>query len=87
MTEYSKVLTKQSTVKEVLGYIHRDLAEADSLLNYWDSYGTAIKGDDYEMDENDLFFKERQSRFNYYAVKATEARVCMWEAGYPLGGS
>ena len=28
VTEYSKVLTKQSTVKEVLGYIHRDLAEA-----------------------------------------------------------
>ena len=21
---------------------NRDLAEADSLLNYWDSYGTAI---------------------------------------------
>ena len=82
VTEYSKVLTKQSTVKEVLGYIHRDLAEADSLLNYWDSYGTAIKGDDYEMDENDLFFKERKSRFNYYAVKATEARVCMWEGKY-----
>ena len=34
------------------------------------------------MDEDDLFFKERKSRFNYYAVKATEARVCMWEGKY-----
>lgn len=38
------------------------------------------------MDENDLFFKERKSRFNYYAVKATEARVCMM-GGEIQGGS
>ena len=50
VTEYSKVLTKQSTVREVLEYIHEDLAVSDTLLNHYDSYGQAAKGDDYEMD-------------------------------------
>ena len=84
VTEYSKVLTKQSTVKEVLGYIHRDLAEADSLLNYWDSYGTAIKGDDYEMDENDLFFKEEPFQL---LCGQSNGSACVYVGGEIQGGS
>lgn len=82
VTEYSKVLTKQSTVRGVLEYIHEDLAVSDTLLNHYDSYGQAAKGDDYEMDTDDAFFSNRNNRFNYRALKATEARVYMWEGKY-----
>lgn len=82
VTEYSKVLTKQSTVKEILSYIHKDLDIADQLLNEYDSYGTAVKNDEYELPNNDGFYTNRRNRFNYYAVKATQSRVYMWEGKY-----
>lgn len=79
VTRYHKTLTAQSTVKEVLQYIHQDLNLADTLLIHYDPISRNAKEDDYDVNDDDLFFKNRASRFNYYAVKATEARVCMWE--------
>ncbi|MEG0795284.1 MAG: RagB/SusD family nutrient uptake outer membrane protein [Odoribacter sp.] len=82
VTRYSKEMTKQSTVKEILGYIHTDLNEAEQLLSYYDLYNQVAQEDDYELPNDDKFYSERRSRFNYYAARATQARVYMWEGKY-----
>ncbi len=82
VTRYHKSITKQSTEREVLEYIHADLNEARELLNAYDPYGEEISGSDYELPNDDGFYSNRRCRFNYYAVRATEARVYMWEGKY-----
>lgn len=82
VTKYNKEITKQSTVKEVLGYIHADLDEAEQLLAYYDVYNQVAQKEDYELPNSDKFYDNRRSRFNYYAARATQARVYMWEGNY-----
>lgn len=79
---YSKFTTPQSMTKDLLVKIHADLAEAEALLNETDPYGTADHGNDYELPNEDKFYDKRAKRFNYYAVKATQARVYLWEGDY-----
>lgn len=80
--KYSKEMTKQSTVREVLDYIHADLDEAEKLLAYYDLYNQTAQQDDYELPNDDGFYDNRRGRFNYYAARATQARVYMWEGKY-----
>lgn len=82
VTTYSKFTTPQSTTKELLAKIHADLAESEALLNETDPWGTADHGNDYELPNEDKFYDKRAKRFNYYAVKATQARVYLWEGDY-----
>lgn len=82
VTKYSKEMTKQSTVREVLQYIHTDLKEAEELLSYYDLYHQQAQEDDYELPNDDHFYDNRRGRFNYYAARATQARVYMWEGKY-----
>lgn len=82
VTRYSKEMSDQSTVKEVLSYIHQDLAEAESLLSYYGYYNQVAQDENYELPNEDGFYDNRRSRFNYYAVRATQARVYMWEGKY-----
>ena len=82
VTKYSKEMTKQSTVREVLEYIHKDLNESENLLSYYDLYNQEAQDDDYELPNDDGFYNNRRSRFNYYAARATQARVYMWEGKY-----
>lgn len=79
ITTYSKVITKQSTVREVLEYIHRDLEEAEALLVHYDPWSVAHKADGYTLPNDDKFYTNRMTRFNYWAVRATQARVYLWE--------
>jgi len=82
VTKYSKEMTPQSTVREVLQYIHRDLDEAEKLLSYYDLYHQDVQEEDYELPNEDGFYDNRRGRFNYYAARATQARVYMWEGKY-----
>lgn len=79
---YSKFTTPQSTTRELLKKLHADLTEAEALLNATDPYGTADHGNDYELPNDDKFYDKRPKRFNYYAVKATQARLYLWEGDY-----
>ena len=82
VTEYSKKITKQSTVKEVLEYIHKDLDVSEELLKYYGFYHTEIPKEGYELINDDHFYDNRQSSFNYRAAVATSVRVLMWEGKY-----
>ena len=79
---YHKSTTKQSTEREVLELIHADLNEAEKLLAYYDSYGPESKDESYELPNADGFYKNRRNHLNYYAVRALQARVYMWEGNY-----
>ena len=76
---YDKVLNEQYTEAKVLEFIHRDLQAATDLLEKFDPWSTSRKDDDYDLVDEEGFFKNRMTRFNYWAVQATMARVCMWE--------
>lgn len=82
ITRYSKETTKQSTVREVLQYIHADLAVAEDLLAYNDVYHQKTQDEDYELPNDDGFYDTPRGFFNYYAARATQARVYMWEGKY-----
>ncbi len=83
VTKFSKELTPQHTEEQVLAFINADLKEAEKLLAYYDVYNQVSQGPEYELPNTDGFFSERRSRFNYYAVRALQARVYMWEGKYP----
>ena len=76
---YLKEITKQNTVEEVLQYIHQDLEEAAVLLEKYDPWSTAKKNETYVLPNDDKFYTNRMTRFNYWALQATLARVYMWE--------
>ena len=76
---YDKVLNEQYTEAKVLEFIHRDLQAAADLLEKFDPWSTSRKDDDYDLVDEEGFFKNRMTRFNYWAVQATMARVYMWE--------
>lgn len=82
VTRYNKETTKQSTVREVLQYIHADLEIAEELLAYNDVYHQKTQDDDYELPNDDGFYDAPRGFFNYYAARATQARVYMWEGNY-----
>lgn len=80
---YVKVLSKETKLPipwdEYKKLLEADLLEAENLLK---DYDPIISGETFE----DEFLLNRTCRMNYYAVKALEARVCLWygenEAAY-----
>lgn len=82
VTKYNKEMSRQFSVREVLGSVHADLDEAEKLLAYYGVYSQVSHNDDYELPNQDGFYDFRRSRFNYYAARATQARVYMWEGRY-----
>lgn len=67
--EMSKQVTKQSSVREVLEKIVRDLQAAERLL----------ENDPLITGGENVFLGTRNYHFNYYAVKAALARVFLWK--------
>lgn len=82
VTRYNKQTTKQSTVREVLEFIHADLDVAEDLLAYNDVYHQKTQDDNYELPNDDGFYDTPRGFFNYYAARAVQARVYMWEGKY-----
>lgn len=79
---YSKNITPQSTIANVLIYIQEDLQGARELLTYYDPFGVTPKDEDYSLPNEDQFYTNRKKRFNYFAVQALQARVSLWTGDY-----
>jgi starch-binding outer membrane protein, SusD/RagB family len=79
VTRYSKALTIPSTVAVFIDSLKKDLNTAASLLAPYDSLRT---GSNPAVPNTDLFYTDRKLRFNYYAVKATQARLYLWLGEY-----
>lgn len=59
--------------------IINDLEAAEKLLKEYDPITKKHPASYYTSIDADGFFKDRTLRLNYYAVKALEARVYLWE--------
>lgn len=69
VTSYNKEITKQNTGEEVLSAIHKDLEEASVLLEKYDPWSTAKKNEAYVLPNDDKFYTNRMTRFNYWPCK------------------
>ncbi len=87
LEKYDKNIPEQRTVEEVLDLIKNDLKEAAELLNKFGTYGVKPKPVDFELPDQSKFFdsEQRSKRFNYFAVRATQARIALWEGDYSIG--
>ena len=77
-TEYHQ----HHTYEQYVSYLEEDLITADTLLKKSDPVQTSIATEEnsWSVSATD-FLRARQLRFNYYAVKALEARFYLWLGG------
>jgi hypothetical protein len=80
VTKYTKGITAPSTISEYIESLKSDLRTAATLLAPYDSVRVAVNT--LQIPNADLFYSERKLRFNYYAVKATQARLYLWLGEY-----
>lgn len=80
VTKYSKQITPLITTTAYFDSLQHDLEQAAILLAPYDSSAVANNGK--EVPNADLFYTDRKLRFNYYAVKATQARLYLWMGDY-----
>ncbi|MGN0068880.1 MAG: RagB/SusD family nutrient uptake outer membrane protein [Prevotella sp.] len=81
-TKFEKHAAEQLTEAKVLECIEADLEEARMLMESIDPYSYYPKEVGYSLPDENGFFENRQVRFNYCAVRATQARVYLWEGKY-----
>lgn len=82
VTTLSKEITPQRTYRETFGLMHKDINEALALLTEDPIYANPARPAGYYAEANRTgFYNNRQQRMNYYAVKALQARVFLWEGG------
>ena len=80
VTEYSKDITPERTNEETFALLEADIEEALELLKADPIYvETSTTSDDMLEINRDEFYEDRELRMNYYAVKALQARVLLWE--------
>lgn len=80
VTKYDKAITPQITVSSFLDSLKSDLLIAETLLAKYDSL--KLTANQTEVPNSDQFYNNRNMRFNYYAVKALQARVYLWTGEY-----
>ncbi|WP_299702713.1 RagB/SusD family nutrient uptake outer membrane protein [uncultured Pontibacter sp.] len=82
VTEYSKDLTPQLTYSQTFELMAKDIETALGLLKADPIYPNAERpAGFYEAVNRDGFFSQREQRMNYYAVKALQARMLLWQGG------
>lgn len=79
VTTLSPTPIPQLSGKETLQMIIDDLESASKLLIEYDPITKKHPASYYTSIDADGFFKDRTLRLNYYAIKALEARVYLWE--------
>jgi hypothetical protein len=77
VTVYGKELTQFSTVNQVLGLVLNDLQVAEDAMKADPVYEQRTDSAD---DEN--WVRDREYKFNYYAVKLLQARVNLYKGDY-----
>ncbi|MEO6681956.1 MAG: RagB/SusD family nutrient uptake outer membrane protein [Ginsengibacter sp.] len=76
----SKDLTPQFSYKETFALLQKDISDALELLKEDPSYKEISRPAEYYMEVNrEGFYDKREQRMNYYAVKALQARVNIWQ--------
>ncbi len=79
VTTLSSAPAPQRSGKETLQMILDDLEAAEESLRDYDPITGKHPASYYTSIDPDGFFNDRTLRLNYYAVKALEARVYLWE--------
>lgn len=80
VTAYSKDITPQRTNQETFALLETDIEEALELLKADPIYMETNTRDEDMLEINrDEFYEDRELRMNYYAVKALQARVLLWQ--------
>lgn len=82
---YDKGIIPQSSLRQVLQYIHDDLNIALGLFDQYDPDSkSGNRPDGYELPNDDKFYDKaaRQHRMNLKAALALEMRLYMWEGNY-----
>lgn len=82
---YDKGIVDQSTLRNVLGYLHDDLSIALELFDLYDPDSkSGNRPDNYNLPNDDRFYDavNRKFRMNLKAALALEMRICMWEGNY-----
>jgi hypothetical protein len=85
VTAYNKGVTPQKTYAETFALLLKDIQDATILLQEDPIYPNPSRPANYYTNVNvDGFYNNRNSRMNYYAVKALEARIYTWMGGANL---
>ncbi len=79
VTEYAQKSLQPLTTQEILANVNNDLDRAESLLS---TYDPILKGSTTTVKAGQLDRALRTFQMNYYAVKALQARVALWESNY-----
>lgn len=79
VTGVSKEAAPQLSGAETIRLILAGLEEAESLLKDYDPITGKHDADFYAQANIDGYFNDRTLHLNYYAVKALQARVYLWE--------
>ncbi|OFY40020.1 MAG: hypothetical protein A2X18_00620 [Bacteroidetes bacterium GWF2_40_14] len=80
VTRYTKQITPHITVAAFIDSLKNDLDKAAMLLAPYDS--ARITTTQTVIPNSDQFYNNRNLRFNYYAVKALQARLYLWIGDY-----
>ncbi|WP_211233395.1 RagB/SusD family nutrient uptake outer membrane protein [Pontibacter actiniarum] len=82
VTEFDKEITPQLTYAQTFELLAQDIRTALELLQADPIYPNAGRPPGYYAEINrDGFFDHREQRMNYYAVKALQARMLLWQGG------
>jgi len=83
VNSYSKEITPRATGQAFLDSVQYDLSRAADLMAKYDSVSVTQNTQNGVIIPNaDHFYDNRKMRFNYYAIRATQARVYLWLGKY-----
>jgi hypothetical protein len=82
VTTFSKDLTAQKSYVETFALLNKDINESLILLKEDPIFPNPGRPANYFAEVNRLgFYNNREKRMNYYAAKALQARVLLWQGG------
>lgn len=82
VTRFAKDITPQLSYNETFELLKADIAQALELLKEDPVYKAAGRPSNYyDVINREGFYDKREQRMNYYAAKALQARVLLWQGG------
>lgn len=82
VTEFDKEVTPQLSYAQTFELLAQDIRSSLELLKADPIFKGASRPDGYYEEINrDGFYDRREQRMNYYAVKALQARMLLWQGG------
>lgn len=82
VSNFNKDVTPQRSYPETFALMAKDIADALELLKEDPLYPNPSRPAGYYDDVNrNGFFSTREQRMNYYAVRALQARMLLWQGG------